>query len=102
MADFFLPTQAFGSASSFTNTPPNVLSWRTGFLQLVEADWTTTELPPAPRPSWEKFFFETPGDGQGELLVSLQLIHVKGGDLGDFRELPQPASIIPKTRPVRT
>jgi len=38
---------------------------------------------------------ETPGDGQGELLVSVQLIHTTNPDL------PKPQSIIPKTRTVR-
>lgn len=39
---------------------------------------------------------EAPGDGHGELLVSMQLIHTKSADL------PLPESIIPESREVRS
>ncbi|CAM9243290.1 unnamed protein product, partial [Sphacelaria rigidula] len=44
-------------------------------------------------PKWVPFFLEESGDGQGELLVSLQIIHTKSADL------PEPPKIVPETRP---
>ncbi|CAN0235141.1 unnamed protein product, partial [Laminaria digitata] len=62
---------------------------------IIDADRRTESLPPPPPPKWHPFYMETPGDGQGELLASLQLIHTKSADM----VLPPPTSIVPKTCP---
>lgn len=66
--------------------------------QIIKANRRTTaeEVPQPPTPKWVPFFLEVPGDGQGDLLISLQLIHT-GSPLPD---LPAPPSIVPKTRVV--
>jgi hypothetical protein len=47
-----------------------------------------------PLPKWQQFFYELPGDSQGEILVSVQLIPLFGQTL-PTNNLP---SIIPETR----
>ncbi|CAN0344195.1 unnamed protein product, partial [Ectocarpus fasciculatus] len=50
-------------------------------LDIIQADRRTESIPSPGTPEWKCFFMETPGDGHGELLVSVQLIHTKSADL---------------------
>ncbi|CAN0415843.1 unnamed protein product, partial [Ascophyllum nodosum] len=62
-------------------------------IEIIQADGrTTSSLPPPPKPMWEPFYMEQPGDSQGELLVSVQLINTKSFDL------PKPEDITHKTK----
>lgn len=76
------------------NPPPTPLS---SHRQIFDADGSDTPIPPPPTPKWESFYMENPGDSQGELLVSLQLIHMASPDI----VLPPPPSLVPTTRSVR-
>lgn len=49
---------------------------------------------PLPDPSWKEFFIEVPGDGQGSLLVSTQLVPKKTPD----QQLPPCPDISPTLR----
>jgi hypothetical protein len=49
---------------------------------------------PLPDPVWKNFFFEAPGDGQGKLLVSVQLIPKPSPDY----EPPRPPFLTPEKR----
>ncbi|CAN0344913.1 unnamed protein product, partial [Discosporangium mesarthrocarpum] len=44
-----------------------------------------------PKPSWQSFFVAEPGDGQGELLVGVQIIRKPNKEA----RLPPPPSIVP-------
>ena len=84
------------SSDTHTNTYSCPVPRFHGENQIIQADRRTTSLPPHPKPMWEPFYMEQPGDGQGELLVSVQLINTKSSDL------PEPEDITPKTRAVRS
>jgi len=55
-----------------------------------------TSVDKFPDPTWEFFFKETAGDGQGAVLVSIQLIPTLGREISPVIAKPNP--IIPKTR----
>ncbi|CAM9300396.1 unnamed protein product, partial [Phaeothamnion confervicola] len=56
---------------------------------------TAANLAPPPEPSWRSFFLEKPGDSDGQLLCSFQVVHKEGGAA---EVLPPPPDITPEYR----